>query len=173
VGARHLHLLRHAKASSSEGDRDHDRPLAPRGRRASAAIADHLRAARVAPDLVLCSSAVRARETLDGIRAGLPDDVEVEIDDLLYGAATSTLLERLRQVPDDLGAVLVIGHNPAIGRLAAGLAGGGRPDALERLQTSYPAGGLATLRTEVPWRRLEPGAATLEAFVTPRELDRG
>jgi hypothetical protein len=42
VGARHLHLLRHARASSSEGDRDHDRPLAPRGRRASAAIADHL-----------------------------------------------------------------------------------------------------------------------------------
>jgi len=69
--SKRLFVLRHAKSSWDDpGLADHDRPLAPRGRRATQAIAAHLDAAGIAPDLVLCSSARRARETLDGVAVG-------------------------------------------------------------------------------------------------------
>lgn len=168
---RHLHLLRHAEAASpSARPLDHERPLTPRGRRVGAALADHLRSASVAPELVLSSSALRARETLDAIRPGLPADVEVAFDDGVYEAATSTLLARIQALPDDVRCVLVIGHNPAVGQLATSLAADGDTDGLERMTTGYPAGALASLTLEAAWWQLEPGAAALTGFVTPADL---
>src|SRR5579864_3364127 len=102
---KHLHLLRHAKSSWDQpGLADHDRPLAPRGRRAAEAIARHLRASGVAPALILCSSARRAQETL--ARLGLSGTVSIERG--LYGASSEALLERLRAVPDEVPSALVI-----------------------------------------------------------------
>ena len=80
------------------------------------------------------------------------------------------LLRRLRQLPEIVGSVLVIGHNPGIERLATDLAGSGDHRALGRMETKYPTGGLATLRFEGTWCDLEPGKAGLEAFVVPKEL---
>src|SRR5687768_4960118 len=65
---KHLYLLRHAKSSwKQRGLPDHDRPLAGRGRHAATAIADHMRDQGIEPELVLCSTARRARETLERI----------------------------------------------------------------------------------------------------------
>jgi phosphohistidine phosphatase len=73
-----LYLLRHAKSSWENPTlADHDRPLAPRGRRASRAIVEYLRRQRIAPRLVLCSSSQRTRETLERISAGFGRAVEV------------------------------------------------------------------------------------------------
>ena len=102
-----LFLLRHAKSSWDDpGLDDHDRPLAPRGRRASAVIAEHLRQERIAPALVLCSSARRTRETLERV---MPlDQAEVRIEGELYGASPKDLLQRLREVPDEVDSVMLI-----------------------------------------------------------------
>ncbi len=63
-----LHLLRHAKSSWKDPSLDdHERPLAKRGRKTAKTIAVHLRHAKVMPDLVICSTAARARQTLDPI----------------------------------------------------------------------------------------------------------
>jgi phosphohistidine phosphatase len=79
-----LFLLRHAKSSWDDpGLDDHDRPLAPRGRRASGLIAEHLRRARIGPVLVLCSSARRTRETLERAMPAL-DPGYVRIERHLY-----------------------------------------------------------------------------------------
>src|SRR5207249_2357579 len=81
--------LRHAKSSWDRADlADHDRPLAPRGQRATKRLAKHLRSAGISPALVLCSSAERARETLDGIAPGFGGEVPVQIDRTLYGASS-------------------------------------------------------------------------------------
>ncbi|MBV9802302.1 MAG: histidine phosphatase family protein, partial [Solirubrobacterales bacterium] len=71
TSSKRLFVLRHAKSSwDNPGLDDHERPLAARGRRALDVIAAHLAATGTEPELVLCSSARRTRETLDGIAVG-------------------------------------------------------------------------------------------------------
>jgi phosphohistidine phosphatase len=164
-----LLLLRHAKSSWKEvGLADHDRPLAPRGRRAAKLMAGHLRAQGIDPGLVLCSSARRARETLEGIQPALPADAEVRIDDDLYAASARDLMERVRALPDAVQSAMLIGHNPAMSAVALGLAEGG--DDLPKLERKFPTAALATLAFAGIWRELEYGGAELVGFVTPREL---
>ena len=167
-----LHLLRHAKSDWGDaGLSDHDRPLSVRGRRAAAAMAGHLRQAGVTPDLVLCSTARRAVDTLAAVRAALPDGVVVETSAELYAAAADQLLERLRQVPPRSSTVLLVGHNPGLEELALRLAGeGGDPAALRRLGRKYPTGALATLEFDGDWPGLSRGTARLASFVTPKDL---
>src|SRR6266576_2330919 len=119
-----LFLLRHAKSSWDDAElADHDRPLAPRGRRAAKLIAEHLRRQSVPPALVLCSSAQRTRETLDRIAPALGEEVPVQIERELYAASEQRLLERLRAITGGVESMLLIGHNPGLEQLALSLAG--------------------------------------------------
>jgi len=168
---RTLILLRHLKSSwDLPGLPDHDRPLAPRGRRAGRRIRRDIQDERIAPRLVLCSSAVRAVQTWKAIRSGVPDGRRVRIEPGLYGASADSLLERLRGVPDDVDTALLIAHNPGIGDLALGLTSTGDTHALERMQAKYPTGGLATLTFEGSWADLGWDGARLVRFVVPRGL---
>lgn len=148
-----LYLLRHAKSSwDDESLPDHDRPLSGRGRRAADAIGRHLRDEGIAPELVLCSSAARTRETL--ARIGL----DGEIERALYGAGASELLARLRELPPSVESVLMIGHNPGMHDLALALTG--------EPSDKYPTGALATIELD-DWTAR---SGRLIAFVRPREL---
>jgi phosphohistidine phosphatase len=165
-----LYLLRHAKSSWEDHTlADHDRPLAPRGRRASKAIAEYLRRQPSTPRLVLCSSSERTRETLKRISAGLRGGVEVRIEERLYTASAGDLLERLHEVDARVKSVMLIGHYPALQELALSLAGRGVD--LRRLAEKFPTAGLATLAFRGSWEELAPGGAELIAFVTPKELE--
>jgi len=164
-------LLRHAKSSWDDVDLpDRLRPLAPRGVRAAAAVERHLSATAVAPDLVLCSPARRAVQTWEGIAPGVPQDTAVEIDEAIYHADGDELFARLRVVPSEIGSVLLVGHNPGLQDLAVNLVGSGDVGLRERLLTKFPTGALATLEVPSDWHDLTWGAATLLAFVVPREL---
>ena len=166
---RFIYLLRHAKSSWKTGLPDHDRPLAPRGRRAAKAIASHLRDQGIEPALVLCSTARRARDTLERIEPAL-GDADVRIERELYGASAGALLDRLRSVPDAVDSVMLIGHNPGLRLLALELARSGSQ--LRELEAKYPTAALLTLAFGGPgWAVLEPGAAELVGFVRPRDLD--
>jgi phosphohistidine phosphatase len=166
-----LWLLRHAKSSWDDPDQpDQLRPLARRGIRAAKAMARHMRAAAVAPDLVLCSPARRAVQTWEGVAPGVPPDTAVEIDEAIYHAEGDELLDRLRQVPSGIGSVLLVGHNPGLQDLAVELVGSGAPGLRERLVTKFPTGALATIEVQGEWHELTWGAATLVAVVVPREL---
>jgi phosphohistidine phosphatase len=167
-----IYLLRHAKSSWDDpGLADHERPLAKRGRKATKLLREYIRDVAIRPDLILCSSAARATETLEGIRKGFGDDARVEIEPGLYGAGSAELRARLQAVPEDVGAVMLIGHNPAIEELAEELAREeGDVDARARMQAKYPTGGLATLSFSGAWSELDSALARLEAFVVPREL---
>jgi phosphohistidine phosphatase len=166
---RRLFLLRHAKSSWDAPDlADRDRPLAPRGRRAAIALAEHLRGLAAPPELVVCSSAARTVETLQLIRSGLPAGVAVTIDAALYGAEAEELLDRVRQLPPTVGAALLIGHNPGIGDLAVMLAGHGDPARRAAMAARFPTAALAELVLTQPWSRFAPRAATLAGYWTPR-----
>jgi phosphohistidine phosphatase len=165
-----LHLLRHAKSSWDDpGVADHDRPLAPRGIRAAATMAAHMRAAGIRPDLVVCSSSQRTRETLDLLGDALPASCDVQIEDWLYGAWADELLNRLRRLPTGARQVLLIGHNPGLQDLALQLASSG--DLLAEVAEKFPTGALATLEADTRgWPDLAPGCARLAGFVRPRDL---
>ena len=167
---RTLYLLRHAKSSWDDAAlADHDRPLAPRGRRATKLLAKHIRGAGIVPELVLCSTARRVRETFEGISPALGDDVEVRFEPKLYGASADELPARLQAIPENVESAMLIGHNPSIQTLAECLCGDG--DELERIRRKYPTGALATVQFPVAWHELAPGAATLADFVSPKDLD--
>jgi phosphohistidine phosphatase len=159
-----LFLLRHAKSSWDDPTlSDHERPLAPRGRKAAERMSGHLGDHDVDISLVLCSSARRTRETVDLVAP--PGEIRVEPG--LYGASADQLLDRLRHVPEEVPSVMLVGHNPAIHELAIDLAGPGT-DLADR---KFPTGALATFSFAGAWAALEPGRATLEGFVVPRELE--
>ena len=161
-----LYLLRHAKSSWDDPAlADHDRPLAPRGERAAGTMGEHMRSSEISPSLVLCSSAVRARQTLE--RTSIEGDVRIERG--LYGASESDLLETLRRLPPEVESAMLIGHNPAMQELALMLAAEG-PE-LRRIHGKFPTGALATLEFDGDWSALGPHAARLVDFVRPKDLD--
>ena len=166
-----LYLLRHAKSSWKDRSlADSERPLAGRGRRAAKAMAAHLESERVRPELVLCSPARRARETLERVQAALGDEVDVLFEDALYGATEADLLARLRALPPEVGSVMVIGHNPGLEELALALSSEGAE--LARMREKYPTAALATIDLSVDgWSALERGGGELVAYVRPRDLE--
>ena len=165
---RRLYLLRHAKSSWKEpGIPDHDRPLAPRGKRAAKAMAEHVREQGVRPELVLCSSATRARQTFERLEPLGAREVHIERE--LYGADAATLLARLRDLSEPIGSVMMIGHNPGLEDLALVLAR--ESPRRDDLASKFPTGALATLVfADHEWASLERGTAELVDFVRPREL---
>lgn len=169
-----LHLLRHAKAApQEEGGSDRERPLEQRGRRAAQALADWAAARRLAAELVLCSPALRTRQTLDIVAPALARPPQILIEDGLYLANARQLLARLRQVADSVASVMVVGHNPGLHELAAILSdvsGGALPG---RLAAGFPTGALASFEVPVPWPALDRRRARLTGLTTPKELMRG
>lgn len=173
-----LYLLRHAKSDRGGwSGQDFGRPLNERGKQACAAMAAHLHEHGILPGIVLCSTAVRARETLAGIAAapawpdaaGRPPFV---FRDELYLASPSELLAELRSLDDSVSSAMLIGHNPGLEVLAIGFAqGGGESDAIEALERKYPTAALATLTFESDyWRDLGSGESRLTGFVKPSKL---
>ena len=164
-----LHLLRHAK--SSWGDSalaDAERPLARRGRKAAKQLARWAAEHDVRPEIVVCSSAVRARQTLQRVLPGLGRP-EVSTEDSLYAASAESLLARVQALPDDVEEAMLIGHNPGMQGLVLLLAEPG--DLRNRAAAKLPTGALATLEADFSgWAKIEPGHMRLSSFVVPRDL---
>ncbi len=165
-----LLLLRHAKSSWSDpAARDHERPLNQRGRQAAPLVGDYLRREDLVPDLVLCSSARRTVETL--ARLDLPDTTAVVVDRDLYLAHPETVIDMVRGAADSVATVMVVGHNPTTHELALDLAGAGDPGALAALGQKFPTAALAVLTLSGRWADLDRATATLDCYVTPRDLE--
>ncbi|HYE50794.1 MAG TPA: histidine phosphatase family protein [Azospirillaceae bacterium] len=170
-----LYLLRHAKSAWADpGLADHDRPLAPRGRQAAASMADYIGKRPGGPpplDLVLCSTARRARETLAAVLPAWAPRPPVLEEDGLYLCGADALLRRLRSLADGIDAVLLIAHNPDLQELTLSLARGGAEGLMAQARAKYPTGALARLELDVAdWGRLRPGDGRLMEFVLPRNL---
>lgn len=166
---RRLVVLRHAKSAWPHGVPDHDRPLAPRGLRDAPAAGRALAEAGVRPDLALCSTAVRARRTWELACAEWDAPPPVRFDPRLYGADVPELLDVVRETPDGVGALLLVGHNPGLEELVLALAGEGLGDALDRVRLKFPTSAIAVLTWHGPgWRALAPGAAVLTSATVPR-----
>lgn len=169
-----LFLLRHAKSSWKEpGLGDIERPLNRRGIGACATMAAYMAGRAIAPELVLCSAARRARETLDLLIGHWGRPVPARYPEALYLAAPETLLDEIRGVDDGVGALLVLGHNPGLAALARELAGSGSEADLAGLKGKFPTAALASFEFACEnWNEIAPGAGRLIAYTTPKGLAR-
>lgn len=168
-----LALLRHAKSAWDDPRvDDFDRPLASRGAAAASAMGAYLARERLEPDLVLCSTAARARDTLALVLPELGSPAPQAVyDEFLYLAAPATLLDRLRRIADGARRVLMIGHNPGLHALALDLVGGGGQGDITALATRFPTAALAVIAFPAKsWRAVRPAGGKLLRYMTPRGL---
>jgi phosphohistidine phosphatase len=166
---RRLVLLRHAK-SDWPPVADHERPLAKRGRRDAPVVGRWLGASGYLPDAVVCSTAARARETWDLAAAGLAAAVPgaappVRYEPRVYEASVLGLLMLVREFDPGWRTALIVGHNPGLAELTAGLAGPG-----DDPPVGYPTAFVAVLGLPGPWAEATPGEARLLAFTMPANL---
>jgi len=170
---KHLWILRHGKAvqDGRDGD-DHARALTGRGRRQTVQVAAFLAAQRAAgaatPDLVLSSSAVRARRTAEAVHGALGDGVPLDIERALYGADPDDVVDRLRLVPDETASVMVVGHNPTLHQLAVLVDAPDDDAGRRRLDEGFPTAALAVIALDISsWTQLAPGSGRLEELFVP------
>ena len=161
---RTLYLLRHAKSSPKDDSlADFERPLTKRGRKACSLIARFIKENDIDFDLMLTSTAVRARETsgLIGRQAGLQG--ELRFDERIYEASVTRLLEITTQIESDRKVVLLVGHNPGFEDLIHTLIGVNHP---------LPAAALAKIKLKISkWSDSYDSRATLDWIITPKQLE--
>ncbi|WP_432073157.1 SixA phosphatase family protein [Streptomyces wuyuanensis] len=165
---RRLVVLRHAKSARPPGVADVRRPLAERGLRDAPAAGRWLRDADCVPDLVLCSPAVRARETWDLAARELPADPRTRHDPRLYGADPAGLLAVVRETPDDVATLLLVGHNPGLEEFVLLLASEGLGDTVQRVEAKFPTSAIAVLTQQKSWPEAAPGGSLLTDVAVPR-----
>ncbi|WSQ07609.1 histidine phosphatase family protein [Streptomyces sp. NBC_01231] len=166
---RHLVVLRHAKSAWPEGVPDHERPLAPRGRRDAQAAGRALAEAGLLPDLALCSTAVRARQTWERASAQWDTPPPVRFDAGVYAADVPELLDAVRAAPVEVDTLLLVGHNPGLEELVLDLAGDGLDDTLDEVGVKFPTSAIAVLAWRgTQWHDLAPGTALLTNVIVAR-----
>jgi phosphohistidine phosphatase len=163
--ARRLVLIRHAKAA--EGDVDRERPLAPRGLREAPEIGRWLAERQLVPDLVVVSPARRAVQTWERAATGLGGAPAPVPDERIYANSREDLLAVVRDTPEAVHTLAIVGHNPGMQDLAISFDDGTGDEAARRDVTGkYPTGGLAVFTVEAPWSAAAAG--TLTEFAAPR-----
>ncbi|MBW1597551.1 histidine phosphatase family protein [Streptomyces sp. JJ38] len=163
---RRMVLLRHAKADWPDVP-DRERPLADRGRQDAPLAGDWLVSQGISPELTLCSTATRTRETWKLLAPQLPKRPKTVYEDRVYDASPGELITVINEVPDDVHELLLVAHNPGVQGLAEVLTGSGEEDARERMARAFPTAAMAVLTVNGSWKSVEPGVARLDAFWVP------
>jgi phosphohistidine phosphatase len=188
AGGRYLWILRHGKAASDAplGGGDRERPLTGRGRRDATALGEALaagegpfRTAEVArPEVVVCSAAVRTRQTADLLIEASETPLPLEKRRSLYEADLDTAMDEVRGLDAGATSALLVGHNPTMYRLALELSAeddgdetAGRPSRRGRealVAHEFPTCALAALYLPVDgWDEVRAGIAELRGLFTP------
>jgi phosphohistidine phosphatase len=165
---RTLILIRHAKSDwDIPGVPDHNRPISARGQRAATAIGQWLNAHNYRPDQILSSTALRCRETWEGIAKELPTPPAATFNRQLYHVWADEMRWVLQTATGN--TVVMLGHNPGIAAFAAQLAMPPLPDHPKFEQ--YPTCATTIMQFDIPdWSAQLLGEGQIQHFVLPREL---
>ena len=167
-------FLRHAKSDwSSPLLSDHERCLADRGRRASRKMKDFLTNKKNQFEIVFSSTAMRAVETIEIVRAALKN-TDVIFNKDLYTFDDNSLIEIISQISDDYSSVLIVGHNPAIQEAVLRLSSSNSSSELiYRIQAKYPTGAYSSLSSDISsWNQIGDTLFELTDFVCPKDLQK-
>lgn len=174
---RRVMLLRHAKSSWDPMDLDDiDRPLAVRGRLSAPLLGRYIHRQKLEPDLVLCSSAIRARQTWELISAewdqtNAAKRPQLEMRSSFYLARPAALMSALQRIDDEVVSVMIIGHNPGMEQFALQVVGAEKTHAFRKMQKKFPTAALAVIGFAVEsWSALTFGSGKLFCFIRPKDL---
>lgn len=158
-----LLLLRHAKSSWDDPAlRDFERPLNERGLRVAPLMGRFLARRGLRPDLVVSSPAERARQTAALVAEAARLEAPLRFDERIYEATAARLAEVVSQTGEQVGTLLLVGHNPGMEELIELLTGETR---------RMPTAALARIALDTDrWGKLRDAAARLEELVKPKEL---
>jgi phosphohistidine phosphatase len=157
-----LLVLRHAQTEDVRpGSRDSQRRLTPDGERDAEEVGDYLREQGITVDAVLCSSAIRAEQTLELLKLGdqlAPD--RVEIAERFYNAGADTLLNAVRELPENCHVALLVGHAPAAPGLVHEMTdvASSTREAVDAIESRFPAAALAWLEFDGDWSEIDGGS---------------
>lgn len=167
---RTLILMRHAQADAGWGVADFDRPLGSQGRDQAPTAGQWLLDSGNLPQMVLCSSALRTRQTCTWVSSALGDRAPTaSLSDRLYEASDRQVLAEICATPERVRSLLVICHQPAVQELAMSLAAPDSDmDSVMDLSAGFPTAGLAVFRLQKPWVELDGADARLVEFRSPR-----
>jgi len=167
-----LILYRHAKSDWGDASlADKDRPLNDRGRRSAQVMAEYLHQEGLFPDLILCSSSQRTRETLAPLLPHLPTETEIRLLDVLYDVHGEDYLKTVRLLGGTAGILMLIGHNPAMEATAFSLIKDRTGSAWQDLSGKFPTAAIAIFDFELEtWADLAVETGCLVSFVKPRDL---
>lgn len=110
-------FMRHSEATAQLSEtitRDYDKPLTDEGIHQLEHVRAFFKSHHFLPDMILCSPAVRTRQTLEWIQEALGTGAEVVFDEEIYGIKADGLLNKIFGLPNTKSTVLIVGHNPAI-----------------------------------------------------------
>jgi phosphohistidine phosphatase len=158
-----LYLLRHAKSSwdNIELD-DFDRPLNGRGKRAAPLMGKVIRDKKLKPELVICSSSKRTRQTLKLVLETSELKSAIAFEDRIYEASVDELLAVLKE-QKKVDSILMVGHNPGMESLLAVLTGE---------HEHFPTAALAAIDLNIDkWSAIAGGAGKMHWIIRPRDLD--
>jgi phosphohistidine phosphatase len=167
-----LSLLRHAKSSWKNPTLpDRERPLATRGVTDAPLMGKAMAERGIDPELVLCSSARRTRDTLALVLPELKVEPKVVYEDALYHTSPAAMLEILRGLEQGANRVMLVGHNPEIQSLALDLVGSGPKHFRDRLREKFSTAGLVVITFAAGlWKSVEVNSGTLNLYLSPRDL---
>lgn len=169
-----LTVLRHAKSSWDDHSLDDfNRPLNDRGWKAACRIGKEMKHRKMCFDFAVASTAARVRETIDGLieTYGQPD-FPIHFDARIYMATTATLMEVVRDIPDEAERALLVGHNPGLEQLIVALTKDDDQGLRARVEGRYPTGALAVMKLDIgTWNDLRAESGKLVELIFPRDLD--
>jgi len=154
---------------------DHERSLSARGIKAAPRIGAFMHAKTYGPNFVLCSTAARAKQTLELILPYFEREPKIRYDAALYLAGWPELLAEIKLTPFGASPLLVVGHNPGLEQLASKLArepeGALERQSFQKMTDKFPTAAFAVLEFAVnDWQAVNPGLGMLSDFVRPLDL---
>jgi len=131
----------------------------------------YLEKSGAAPELALCSSALRAQETIQNVAQAFAGGIGAKSERPLYTASAGGMLQSIHATGAEVTQLLVVGHVPAIQELGIALCGGGNPQHRSAMAAGFPSGALATLEFKADdWAGVGLRAGAIRGYTTPAQL---
>jgi phosphohistidine phosphatase len=172
-----LYLLRHSKAGQTNKNisEDHDRKLTKMGEAACLKVAAYYSKnfKDNAPDIIICSSAMRARQTANLIKKHfeIKKDVELDMTPKLYLANPDDILNVIRLIPSKYTSALIVGHAPSLHDFAVGFAGKGDKEKFRLMRSNFPPASTAVFDVDKKsWKEFERNSGNLVDFISAKKL---
>ena len=166
-----LFLVRHAQALNNSDSGDSGRSLSSKGKDDAVALGKTMQGNDYIPDVILCSPALRTRQTLEGVQCSIKQDNSHFID-ILYNGSTGDYLYEIQKVSDAYNNILFIAHNPCIYELVILLAAQGDDSEFQRLGEGYSPASFSVISCKAEnWKDIQPAENTIKVLLNPMDYN--